>query len=288
MPTRVKGVQTGRSDVIVFPPDELDKIVIGLNLRGEVTDESLEDLAPDIALNGQEVPGIVFRNAQGKPQLCAGERRLRSIMKINRDPTLYGRLPGFALGFKAVFQNINEDNAWERNLAENLKRRFDSYDKACAARKMVDILGKTQHEAAAKLEISYERCSLLLKALSLPNCALRLWHLQRLAESNVRLLFGLPNEVIYSLCARVDAGDLAVAEFVTEATKAHRLQGDVVRRGWSEGKREIEQAENSLAATYVREYFDGEIADGGLRGLLELVPDAIVEQAYRKYRQEAA
>lgn len=248
-------------------------------------DDYREGVTISGARRGQIMPGVVFRNAQRKPQLAAGYRRLAAIQAINADPTRYGLLPtGGALPFRAVFRDLNADNAWTVNLAENRQREFGQLDKAYAARLLMERLGKSLAEAAAELGLSTTRTTQLLSMLSLPDCVLRLVQIGKLAEANARLLLGLRDPVIQSLAARLDAGDITVAELVAEATREHKRQGDPVRRTWSQAKRELKAAEENPAVAYVEDYFAGDLAEGGLRALIEAVPEETVQRLYERYR----
>lgn len=106
-----------------FPPEEIPKIIRGWNSR--VALQGIEELAHEIARDGQISLVDVRKGEGGKPELVSGNRRTAAIEHINANIAFfmeyYPRLKG-PIGLKFQFVSINAKDARIRNVKENTKR----------------------------------------------------------------------------------------------------------------------------------------------------------------------
>jgi ParB/RepB/Spo0J family partition protein len=279
MPVRLDGAK--RDDGVRFPPEEIDRIVLGDNLRAPVTDESVESLARLIADRGQLQPVVVYRGHDNRTWLAAGYRRVAAIKMINREPERWGLLAPIPL--RATLRTLNTKSAIEANLDENLGRSFTTYDKGCALRKLIDVYGYSHGDACARLRVSPTRGSQLLSMLELPDSVLRLVQLEVIAEANARLLRGLPNSQIEALAARLDAGDLTSTGMVIEALRSHKAQGDSIRRPWGRAKALLREDKHPAVA-FLEDWFAGDVAEEGLIELFHAIPESAIEGLRERFR----
>jgi ParB/RepB/Spo0J family partition protein len=221
MSTKFDGIEVGRADILKFPPEELDKIVLSLNLREDLGD--LADFKRGLAQDSQLQPGLVRRDTQGRPVLVAGYRRLTAIREINQDPSVWG-LQG-PMSFLAKMVSANADEALILNLRENLDRKeLSPIDLAFAARELRKLEWDNAKIAGA-MRVSPSRVSQLMALLELPSRLRKLVHQGRAPESLARNLRGLSEDEVGALVDLIEQGRKP-AEVLKISKDKHRSKGE--------------------------------------------------------------
>lgn len=124
----------------------LDLIDAPEQLRKEFDQESIEDLAGDIAARGLIQP-ILLNPTGDRFRLIAGERRLRAV-KLNG-----------ATGIPALLVKASTDEALLMQLAENIQREDLSLEEECDAVVMLHKLLGSLETVAATVKKSKSWCS---------------------------------------------------------------------------------------------------------------------------------
>lgn len=114
----------------------------------------LHELASNISENGQVQP-IVVREANGKYEVIAGERRWRACSLINKK-------------VKAVIKNLTDEDAFILQAAENIKQELSHYSQSISYYKILSEEKISQRTLAKKLGISKSSLSNLLSFSSIP------------------------------------------------------------------------------------------------------------------------
>lgn len=116
---------------LAFVP--LDQIDTADQVRTEFDDETIRELASDIAARGVLQPVLLRRMESGRYLMIAGERRLRAARLAS--------LPAIP----AIVGEIDQEDADDMQLAENIQREDLSLaDTAAAIRRLFDRLGSLQ------------------------------------------------------------------------------------------------------------------------------------------------
>jgi len=124
--------------------------------REEIDEEALEALAESIRTSGVLQP-VLVRPRGELYELVAGERRLRAAHLAGLE-----RVP-------AIVREVPDERLLELALVENVHREdLSPIEKARAIRQMMEQLGLTQEEAAARLALKRPTVANLLRLLSLP------------------------------------------------------------------------------------------------------------------------
>lgn len=142
----------------------LDKTLVKPSDDGQVRlepdDESIEELARNIAANGQLQPIIVEpENGTDNYIIVAGERRWRAISTLDNIPTI-----------KAIVCEFeNDKKRLMAQLSENLDRKdLSIYERALAAQKIVDLYDNDYQAAADALGKSRPTLLKMLDVLDIP------------------------------------------------------------------------------------------------------------------------
>jgi ParB/RepB/Spo0J family partition protein len=230
-------------DAWSYGPEELHRIREVLNLRHGL--RNIEELAGQIAKDGQLQLGLVRINAQGEPVLIAGHRRAAAIRLINEDPSRFG-LAG-PLGFNVRVKKATDEEAIELNLSENLDRDdLSPVDKAFAARQLEEILGWDRKRIAARLRVGESRISGLLTIFEHSQRIINLIHEGRIKEAQAKHFKGLPEEQINAFADRIEAGEKP-AKVVAETKEAHRSAGSKKARTLAEARTALKEAKSDRA-----------------------------------------
>lgn len=263
MPIKFAGVDTGRSDVITFPPEELGEIVLALNLRQDLGD--LTELKQSLAQHGQLQPGVVRKDAQGKPVLIAGYRRLAAIMEINQDFAAWN-IKG-PMSYLAIFSRATEDEAVLLNLRENLDRReLSPVDLAFAARSLERIGWDHSKIADAMRFKSSSRVDQLLGLLELPAGVRKLVHERVATEALAQQLRGMTEPQIATFAERVATGEKP-AVIIREVKDQKRSTGAKVSRTLSELRAGLKDLPGSVPFDLLQ-WIDGDPTVGTLAQVL--------------------
>lgn len=120
-------------------------------------EDSIGGLMESIEQSGLHQPIIVRPVGQGKYELIAGERRLRSFQKLGRET------------IPAIVRTQTDEEAMVAAFGENLQREnFTPYEEAQGYARLVNELGLTQTQLAKRLGISHRRVSHAVSILELP------------------------------------------------------------------------------------------------------------------------
>src|SRR5205823_7960661 len=159
--------------------------------RKTFSEESLAALADSIREVGLLQPIVVRRTRFGY-ELVAGERRLRAA-----------RLAGLGTVPAVVRDDDRDETAPLREaLIENIHREdLGPLELAAAFTELLEELGGTQDEVAARLGCSRAHVANTIRLLSLPTTAQRLVADGRLQAGHARALLGLPDDEARSALA---------------------------------------------------------------------------------------
>lgn len=125
--------------------------------RTYFNEEKLEELKKSIAEYGILEPLIVTEKSDGRFELIAGERRLRSAKALG--------LPAVPV----VVRHADDLEKLELSLIENLQRQdLNPIEEAEGYRELVETFGLTQEDAARRAGKSREAISNALRLLELP------------------------------------------------------------------------------------------------------------------------
>lgn len=121
-----------------------EEILIDPELNGRHEHTDVEQLAADIAINGQYQPVVCRRNDDGKPMLTFGHRRYRAICLLNEQNPKSPRKVLF------VYKRMDEGEAFVTAIAENRFRKDVSpIDDAANIEILRRRFGKTDEDVAA-------------------------------------------------------------------------------------------------------------------------------------------
>jgi ParB family transcriptional regulator, chromosome partitioning protein len=167
--------------------------------RREFVDESLDWLARSIQEVGILQP-LVVRARAGGYELIAGERRLRAA-----------RIAGLAT-VPVIVREAGDTESLRGALIENLHREdLSALELAAAFAELLEELGASQDDVAARLGYSRAHVANTIRLLSLPASVQRLLAEGRIQPGHARALLGLADEeAMASLGLRAAAEDLSV------------------------------------------------------------------------------
>jgi ParB family chromosome partitioning protein len=162
----------------------------------------LEDLISSIKEHGILQPLVVSRLANGRYQLIAGERRLRSAT---------------IAGLKTVPVVVRDANANQRlewAIIENVQRQdLNPIEEARAYVRLMEEFGLTQDEVSHRVGKSRPQVGNMVRLLQLPGDIQQALIERRISASHARTLLSLPSdEERYKLFQAMLAGNFTVRE----------------------------------------------------------------------------
>lgn len=162
----------------------------------------LEDLISSIKEHGILQPLVVSRLANGRYQLIAGERRLRSAT---------------IAGLKTVPVVVRDANANQRlewAIIENVQRQdLNPIEEARAYVRLMEEFGLTQDEVSQRVGKSRPQVGNMVRLLQLPGDIQQALIERRISASHARTLLSLPSdEERYKLFQAMLAGNFTVRE----------------------------------------------------------------------------
>lgn len=183
--------------------------------RRVIDAEALDELATSIAAVGVVQP-VIVREVEGGYELIAGERRWRAAQRA-----------GFTV-VPAIVRQASDVESLELALIENVVRQqLNPVDEAYALKVLLEDLGVTQENLAARVGKSRSAIANKMRLLDLPPAVQEFLANGTLSEGHGRALLGLTeNGRRLQLARRVVARGLSV-----------RQVEDEVRREVDEGKR---------------------------------------------------
>jgi ParB family transcriptional regulator, chromosome partitioning protein len=192
--------ETGASDTAPLPASELEIPVDQITPnphqpRRQFDEAALAELAASVKSNGLIQPIIVRRTVAGF-ELVAGERRLRAA-----------KLAGLA-SVPAIVRDIDAFTQAQWALVENIQREdLNPLDRAAAYRALIDQLGLTQNELAARLGEDRSTVANFLRLLELAEPVRRLIREGQLSLGHAKVLAGVAD-----ILEQERLGNLAVAQ----------------------------------------------------------------------------
>jgi ParB family chromosome partitioning protein len=196
----------------------------------------LEELRDSIAQHGVLQPVVVRKNGS-RYQLVSGERRWRAA-----------RLAGLERIPAVVRDDVTDEQMLELALVENLQRRdLDPIERARGFRALMETLGITQDEVAAKVGLKRATVANHLRLLELPAKVQEAVGKGLVTMGHARALLGLADaaqmEELLAECVRQDLSVRQTERWVREASApAEERSGANARPSW------IVQAESRLQA----------------------------------------
>lgn len=158
--------------------------------RKEFDQESLQQLADSIREVGLLQP-ILVTEERGRYRIVAGERRYRAA-----------RLAGLR-ALPAIEKQFSAEEIMLAALVENLQREdLNPMESAAAIRRLMDLGGLTQEEAARQLGKSRPAVANLLRLLTLPASVQELVRAGDLSEGHARVLAGVKGATLQEMLAR--------------------------------------------------------------------------------------
>lgn len=202
--------------------------------RREFREEELKELAESLKNNGLVQPPTVRRNAQGRYELIAGERRLRAA-----------QLAGWAK-IRVTLVEADDQTAAVMTTTENLQREdLNPIEEAVSYRTLQDRFNLTQAEVAEKVGKGRATVANATRLLELPEEVKQLVATQLLSVGHAKVLLSVEDEKERVLLARDCVNDQLTVRALEK--KVARLHAPVAAK---------EKGEPDLPEHYVRMLVD--------------------------------
>ncbi len=151
--------------------------------RQDFPPEAIEELAESIREKGLIQPVILRQAADGAYELIAGERRWRAAQRAGLT-----EIP-------SILRDADEEEVLELALVENLQRQdLNPVEEALAYRVLLEKMGLTQEELAARIGRSRASVANTVRLLSLPERALAALRKGRISAGHARAILALDDE----------------------------------------------------------------------------------------------
>jgi ParB family chromosome partitioning protein len=170
--------------------------------RTDFNEESLEELADSIAVQGVLQPIVVRPGTEGRFILILGERRLRASKLAERTT------------IPAIVKRVSEQQAAEMTLVENLQREdLNCVAQAEAFANLSTEFKLTQEEIGGRVGVSRETVSNYMRLLALPEGVIGALQKGRLTYSHARVLLTLRDNVrIWTFAQKAIEEKMSVAK----------------------------------------------------------------------------
>lgn len=202
--------------------------------RREFREEELKELAESLKNNGLVQPPTVRRNAQGRYELIAGERRLRAA-----------QLAGW-VKIRVTLVEADDQTAAVMTTTENLQREdLNPIEEAVSYRTLQDKFNLTQAEVAEKVGKGRATVANATRLLELPEEVKQLVATQLLSVGHAKVLLSVEDEKERVLLARDCVNDQLTVRALEK--KVARLHAPVAAK---------EKGEPDLPEHYVRNLVD--------------------------------
>lgn len=202
--------------------------------RREFREEELRELAESLKNNGLVQPPTVRRNAQGRYELIAGERRLRAA-----------QLAGWAK-IRVTLVEADDQTAAVMTTTENLQREdLNPIEEAVSYRTLQEKFSLTQAEVAEKVGKGRATVANATRLLELPEEVKQLVATQLLSVGHAKVLLSVEDEKERVLLARDCVNDQLTVRALEK--KVARLHAPVAVK---------EKGEPDLPEHYVRALVD--------------------------------
>ncbi len=151
--------------------------------RQDFPPEAIEELAESIREKGLIQPVILRQAADGGYELIAGERRWRAAQRAGLT-----EIP-------SILREADEEEVLELALVENLQRQdLNPVEEALAYRVLIEKMGLTQEELAARIGRSRAAVANTVRLLTLPERALAALRKGRISAGHARAILALDDE----------------------------------------------------------------------------------------------
>lgn len=198
--------------------------------RRDFNEGELQELAESLKNNGLVQPPTVRKNAAGKWELIAGERRLRAA-----------QLAGWER-IQVVVRNVDDLTAAAMTTTENLQREdLNPIEEAVSYKTLQDKFGLTQQEVASRVGKGRATVANSVRLLELPDEVKALVQSGLLSAGHAKVLLSVEDEKQRILLAR---------DTVNEQLTVRALEKKILRL--SEPVKEKKTGENDLPDVYVR------------------------------------
>lgn len=179
--------------------------------RREFREEELKELAESLKNNGLVQPPTVRRNARGRYELIAGERRLRAA-----------QLAGWAK-IRVTLVEADDQTAAIMTTTENLQREdLNPIEEAVSYRTLQEKFSLTQAEVAEKVGKGRATVANATRLLELPEEVKQLVATQLLSVGHAKVLLSVEDEKDRVLLARTCVNEqLTVRKLEQKVTRLH-------------------------------------------------------------------
>lgn len=159
--------------------------------RRDFKEEELKELAESLKNNGLVQPPTVRKNAKGKYELIAGERRLRAAL-----------LAGWKK-IRVTLIDADDLTAAAMTTTENLQREdLNPIEEAISYKTLQDSFGLTQQDVADKVGKARATVANSLRLLELPDEVKSMLESKLLSVGHAKILLSLDDEKTRTLFAR--------------------------------------------------------------------------------------
>ncbi|MEK7633090.1 MAG: ParB/RepB/Spo0J family partition protein [Patescibacteria group bacterium] len=151
--------------------------------RHHFAEEDLTDLMASVKEHGILQPLVVSVREDGKYELIAGERRLRSARAVGLESV------------PVIVRNVTDQQKLELALIENIQRAdLNAVEEAKAYKMLIDDFNLTQEDVAGRVGKSRSQVANTLRLLDLPTDMLAAVVEGRITKSHARTLLSEPND----------------------------------------------------------------------------------------------
>lgn len=182
-------------------PEEIE-VKADLNGRHDAPDP--EPLIQSILELGQLQP-VIIRREGGRPVLLAGFNRWRAILTINKEGRTGPMRPDASVPMRvrAVVRNINEEDGFFSNIAENnIRTQTSDLDDAYNLKRLTEGYGLSEEEAAAKYGKSVKWVRKTLQLVQLSKAAQKAYREGRLQGPQAKALAKLSSDAQNAAAAK--------------------------------------------------------------------------------------
>jgi ParB family chromosome partitioning protein len=186
-----------------IPVGEIDRNPF--QTRTSFPDDKLDELATSIRANGVVQPILVRRQANGRYQLIAGERRWLASQRAGKQTV------------PAILRQVSDEQAMEITIVENLQRAdLNPMEQARAFERLSHEFHMTQEQMAQRTGKDRATVSNFLRLLKLPAEVQKRVEFGALTFGHARALLALPSaEEIEKAAQRIELLSLSVRQTET-------------------------------------------------------------------------
>ena len=205
--------------------------------RQNFDEEALRELADSIKANGVIQPLICRKNAEGRYELIAGERRLRASIEAH-----VPKVP-------VILVNAEDRRAAEMAIIENIQRQdLNVIEEAEGYRTLAETFSLTQQDVADRVGKARASVANALRLLDLPDEVKQLIGSGLLSTGHAKVLLGLTDTTEQTILGR---------KCVTEGLTVRTLERLILRRkAEADGAEGHRSGKPDLPESYVRDLAD--------------------------------